>query len=267
MRHTRWVLSLGLVLAAAASAPAFQKDGCGSGDCSSCHTLTQDEAEQILDGLVHKVLSVGMSEVPGLWVAEVESKNKQRVPIYIDFSKRYVISGNILDAKTRENVTRRRVIEMNRIDPSVIPLDDAIVIGDPSAEHKIIVFTDPACPYCRKLHPELAKAVARRPDLAFYVKMFPLRKTSHAQAKTLVCTRSAELLDAAMAGRKLPPPECETDQLEKNVQLGRSLGVRSTPTLVFPDGRVIPGAKTADKILLLLDEGSPRAAPGPAAKR
>ncbi len=267
MRHIRWALSLSLVLIAAAPAAAFQKDGCGAGDCSSCHTLTKDEATEILDGLVHKVLSVGMSEVPGLWIAEVEGKNKQRVPVYIDFSKRYVISGTILDAKTRENLTRRRVIEMNRVDPSVIPLDDAIVIGDPSAGQKIIVFTDPECPYCRKLHPELSKAVERRPGLAFYVKMFPLRKSSRAKAKTLVCTRSPELLDAAMAGRALPPPDCETDQLDKNVELGRSLGVRSTPTLVFPDGRVIPGAKTADKILLLLDEAPPLPAPAPAAKR
>ncbi len=267
MRGIKWVLSLLLVLAAAAPVPAFQKDGCGSGECSSCHTLTRDEAEEILGGLVHKVLSVGPSEVPGLWVAEVESKKKQRVPVYIDFSKRYVISGNILDAKTRENVTRRRVIQMNRIDPSVIPLDDAIVIGDPSAGQKIVVFTDPECPYCRKLHPELSKAVERRPGLAFYVKIFPLPKSSRAKALTLVCTRSPELLDAAMAGRPLPEAECETDQLDRNVELGRSIGVRSTPTLVFPDGRVIPGAKTADRILLLLDEGSPPAAPGPGAKR
>ena len=98
--------------------------------------------------------------------------------------------------------------------------------------------------------------VERRPGVAFYVKMFPIKKTSREKAKTIVCTRSLELLDRAMEGKEIPPPDCETDQIEKNLQLGRSIGVRSTPTLVFPDGRVIPGAKPADKILLLLDEAA-----------
>ncbi len=261
MRSTMFLALVVLTAGVAAPASAFVQDGCGAGDCRSCHSLSKNEAENILKGLVHEVLSVEFSDVPGLWVVDVEDQRGRRGPVYIDFSKRYVITGNVLEVATRENLTRRRMIDLNRIDPSRIPLDDALVIGDPAAEKKIVVFTDPDCPYCRKLHPELRKVVERRPDVAFYVKMFPIKKTSREKAKTIVCANSLELLDRAMEGREIPPPDCQTDQIEKNLEFGRSIGVRSTPTLVFPDGRVIPGAKPADKILLLLDEGA-----GPARK-
>ena len=42
--------------------------------------------------------------------------------------------------------------------------------------------------------------------------------------------------------------------IDENLRVGREIGVRSTPTLVFPGGRVMPGFKTAEKIADLLEE-------------
>ncbi|MEN8687266.1 MAG: thioredoxin fold domain-containing protein [Desulfuromonadales bacterium] len=36
--------------------------------------------------------------------------------------------------------------------------------------------------------------------------------------------------------------------------LARELGIRSTPTLVMPDGRVIPGYRKAEAILTIIGE-------------
>ncbi|MEW6488636.1 MAG: DsbC family protein [Thermodesulfobacteriota bacterium] len=253
MRTSSVVVSLLLALAAAGSAQAFPKESGAAGDCSACHTLGREEAETLLKGLPLKVLGVEPSEVPGQWEVDVESGQGQKGPVYVDFSKKYLFSGNLLNLVTKENLTQRRMIELNRVDFAKIPLNDAIVIGDPAAPNKVAVFTDPDCPYCRKLHPVLAETAEKRKDVAFYVKIYSINPKSYDKAKAIACAKSSALLDDAMAGKEIAVPEgCEPAQLEANLALGRSLGVRSTPTLVFPDGSVVPGAKTAEQILQAL---------------
>ncbi|RJQ50462.1 MAG: DsbC family protein [Desulfobacteraceae bacterium] len=236
-------------------APAFVKDGCGSGQCTDCHSLTKEEAGKLLDGMVTEVLEVKLSEVPGLWVVDVTQKDR-KIPIYIDFSKKFIISGSIVRLATREDVTKERFINLNRIDPALIPLEDAVVIGDRTALHKIIVFDDPECSYCRKIHPEMKKVVADHPEIAFFIKMFPLKihPTAYQKAKAIVCDKSAELLDQSLAGNELPAPSCETDQIDRNIKLAEEIHIESTPTLIYPDGRVIPGYKPAEQIVELLSK-------------
>ncbi|WP_461393664.1 DsbC family protein [Deferrisoma sp.] len=236
------------------SALAFMTDGCGSGKCSDCHTLTQKEAEAALGKLVDKVLGVREAAVPGMWEVDVE-KRGQKLPVFLDYSKRFVITGDVIDLEKMTSVTRERYIDLNRIDPSVIPLEDAVVIGDPEAPTRIVVFDDPECPFCKKLHPEMKKVVQKRPDVAFFIKMLPLKIHPNARkkAQAIICAKSAQMLEDSLAGKPIPDPTCETDQIEKNEALAKQIGVRSTPTLVFPDGRVVPGYKDAATILSYLD--------------
>lgn len=237
-------------------ASAFMADGCGAGECKDCHTMSREEATTLLADKVDKVIDVRFSKVPGLWSVDVSRKG-QTVPVYIDFSKKFLIAGTVLQLSNNTDITRERMINLNRIDISTIPLDDALLLGAADAKEKIIVFTDPECSFCRKLHGELEKVVASRPDIAFFIKMFPLSIHPKAfdKAKTIVCEKSLTYLEESLAGKDIPAPTCETNAVSENIALGRRIGVRSTPTLVYPDGRVIPGYKTEDKIIGLLESG------------
>jgi thiol:disulfide interchange protein DsbC len=248
----RFLLVVGLLLCTS-TGYGFQKDGCGSGNCLDCHSLSREQAAVLLKGKVDDVLSVKISEVPGLWALEVVLQGKT-LPLYLDFSKKFIISGTVIRLQDGENMTPQPPVET--VDVKSIPLDDAIILGDPKAPHKIIVFDDPQCPFCQKLHPEMEHIVMTRRDIAFYIKMFPLQShpTSFEKAKTIICTKSAKLLAESLAGKPLPPPVCETDQVEQNIKLGEKLHINSTPTLIFPDGRVFPGYKPADAILSILEK-------------
>lgn len=114
-------------------------------DCSKCHTLSNDEATTLLKELGPgiKVLEVIAAPVKGMWEIDVESGGKKGA-IYLDFSKKYIISGAIVSLKDKRNLTQERMSEINKVDVSQIPLDDALVMGDKSAKHKVIVFDDPA---------------------------------------------------------------------------------------------------------------------------
>lgn len=247
-------LPLFFILILAAPGYAMTAGGCGAGQCNECHSLSVEEAASLLQkGGVERVLSVDFAEMPGVWVVEVE-KDRKKYPLYIDFSKSYVVAGNIIRLKDGRNVTQTRMSELNRVDVSKIPLDDALVLGRPEAKKRVIVFTDPECPYCKKLHAELKDVVQRDPEVAFLIKLFPLKMhpNAYSASKSIVCSKSTELLEASFAGKPVPPPICETPVVDETLALVGELGIRSTPTLVMPDGRVLPGFKKADDILNLL---------------
>lgn len=113
-------------------------------NCTRCHKITNNEIVRLLKEIVPnaKVLEVHPSPVKGLWEIAIETKGQKGI-LYFDFSKKYIISGSILDIKTKANLTQERFAEINKVDVSQIPLDDALVMGNKDAKHRIIVFDDP----------------------------------------------------------------------------------------------------------------------------
>ena len=246
-----------LLFFAVPAAHSAMAEGCASGACTDCHSLTRDEAVKIFGSTVDNVLSVGLSPVGGLWEVDVEKEGK-RWPIYVDFSKQYLISGQILHVGTKKNLTGNRFLSMNRVDVSQIPLSGAIVVGKKDAKRRIIVFDDPNCPHCAKLHQTAKGIVAKNPDVAFFVRPFPRNNDRETREKALsiVCAGTVRALEDAFAGKPLPEGTCGSKAVDESIQLAQRFNIRLTPTMIFPDGRVIPGALESVDILSLLDEGA-----------
>ncbi len=120
---------------------AFAK---GEHDCSKCHTLTEEGAKELLSNFVPdvKVLGVKPGPITGVWEVTLDTAGKKGL-IYIDFSKKYLISGSFIDAKTKQNITKERFDSLNKVDVSEIPLGDALLLGKKDAKIKVIVFDDP----------------------------------------------------------------------------------------------------------------------------
>ena len=257
-----------LVLIASTDAAAFMKDGCGGGACADCHSLTREEAGKILGGVVDNVLSVSDSPVGGLWLMEVE-KDGKRGPLYIDFSKDFVFSGQILQISSMTNVTGSRTAALSRVDPSTIPLAGALLVGMKTAKQKVIVFSDPDCHFCGKLHTELKAAVAKDPDVAFYVKLYSRNgnPASTRKAIALVCSKSEALLAEAYEGKAVPsaPATCKDTTVAETARVAEQLTIRGTPTLVLPDGRIVRGYRDAETLERMLREKP--AAPKPTSRK
>ena len=246
-----------LILLPSTSYP-FKSDVGTDKQCSKCHSITALDAKETLKDIVDEVHAIELSVVPGLYIIDATGKNGKRGVIYMDFGKSYIISGSFMSIADRKNVTQREMLQLHRTDISTIPLTDSIVIGNPGARTKMILFTDPQCPFCRKFHPELKKVVAADPDVAIFIKMLPLASLhpdSPRIAKSILCAGSLQLLEDSFADKEVPDPTCESDAVEKTIQLARDLGIGSTPTLILPDGRIAPGFRRAEEILELLKEG------------
>lgn len=245
-----------------ASAFMPEGEGCGAGRCVDCHDLSRAEANEILKQIDGDVLSVSNAEVPGLWRVNMKMNGKTW-PLYLDYSKSYLISGNIIQLDSRENLTESHYRELNPVDIKTIPLDDALLLGDPQAKTQVVVFTDPYCPYCSKLHQEMKKALEVRPDIAWQIKLLPIKKGSREAAETILCDKSLDLLEAAFSGRQLPAATCNNSPIDLTLKIAQDMGLRSTPTLIMPNGQILPGYKNLEHLLRVIDENTPAGTASP----
>ncbi len=216
-------------------------------------TMTMERATELLNGIQGEVVSVKAAEIPGFIQVGMKMQG-QTVPLYIDQSGTYLFSGNVIDLQQRKNLTEEHFRALNPIDLSQIPLDDALTLGQADAAQQIIVFTDPDCPYCSKMHKVLLDAVKADTSLVFQIKVTPLKESSYQTAKTIICNSSMEQLEQAFAGKSLSVTECDSKALDDNLALARTLGIRGTPTLILPNGQMFPGYYPLEELLKLIND-------------
>jgi thiol:disulfide interchange protein DsbC len=113
-------------------------------ECSRCHTLHKDEARDLLKSVIPDVviLDVRLSPMKGVWEVDFESRGRKEI-VYVDFLKRHFFYGALISIPEKKNLTQERFIELNKVDVSQIPLENALVLGDPRARIRVVVFTDP----------------------------------------------------------------------------------------------------------------------------
>jgi thiol:disulfide interchange protein DsbC len=233
------------------------KEGCG-GDCASCHSLSIKEANALVKGLGGRVTQVKFPAMRGVWELDMESNGKKGVA-YVDYGKKHIIPGPIFSLATKKPIGdgAQQAAAVTKVNPALLTPANSIVLGNPQGKKRLYVFTDPDCPFCAKLHGELKKLIAMDPSVAIYIKLFPLKMhpTAYDKSRVILQGSSAKLLDDAFAKVALPAPGPSTPSkgIDDNIKLAGKLGINSTPTLIFSDGRVMAGAKTAAEIQALLD--------------
>jgi thiol:disulfide interchange protein DsbC len=234
-----------------ATAHAKTLGNCGS-NCIECHSLTPAEAKSILKNL-GDVKSVQLSPVKGLWELSLERDGKQAL-VFMDFAKKHLIAGPVFEIlpDSQSSTPPLQKNEDRKVDISSIPLTDALFMGNPMGRNRIFVFTDPECPFCARQHAELKKLVAMDNSVAVYIKLFPLKlhPKAYDKARVILGSNSLDMLDRAFRGEKLPEPGIKDarEPVDKTLQVAESLGIKGTPALVLPDGRVITGFRDAGEI-------------------
>lgn len=229
----------------------------------SCSSLKEADIRQVLSKLnapATEIISIEDSPFAGLCEVAIALGNKGNPQIfYLDLSTRYIIIGSMIDVASGTNRTAEKAKNIRdgfRIDTSSIPLEDALILGDRKASRRVIVFTDPDCPYCSSLHKTIKQIAAKRKDIAFYIKLFPLsfHKEAYGKSKSILCSKSLKMLEDAFDKKEIPKATCKTDVVDKTIKLAESLGISGTPTMILPDGRIVPGALAEEELLKRIDE-------------
>ncbi len=154
-----------------------------------------------------------------------------------------------IDARTKQNLTENRVNERNMIRFDSLPFERAIKVVEGDGSRKLAVFTDPDCPYCKRLEEEL-KSVS---NVTMYLFMYPLKNLhpdAERHAKAIWCSENnAQVWTAWVLDRKEPENKtCKDDPVNANLELGKKLNLSGTPTLYFEDGSREGGALPAAEL-------------------
>lgn len=116
----------------------------GEQDCTKCHTMNADQAKEVLKDFIPdvKILEILPGPIAGLWEVDVDAGGRKAV-VYVDFSKKKVVAGNVFDMAKRVNLTKESFDKINKVDLSLIPYDKALLMGSKDAKFKVAVFDDP----------------------------------------------------------------------------------------------------------------------------
>jgi len=248
--HKTIVAAAILALLLSSQAGAFPSPKGGSSDCASCHKLDKKEADELIKKLNPALAAadVKQSPVQGLWQIEVDAGDGKRGALLLDYAKKHLIVLSQL-------ISVDAIGKPRKTDFSKLPFKDAVVLGARSAKKKVVVFTDPDCPYCRKLHEEMKQVVEKRKDIAFYLILYPLpmHKESYKKAQAILCEKSTSLLDDAFSGKNMPEPACGKELVEKNLAHAKQLEINGTPTIIREDGTMLSAFLPADKLIEWVD--------------
>jgi thiol:disulfide interchange protein DsbC len=182
-----------------------------------------------------KVESVRKTSLLGLY--EVRSGNEL---FYTDEKVSLVFDGNIIDTKTRQNLTQERLNKLSAIKFSDLPLEFAVKTVKGDGKRVFATFEDPNCGYCKKL----AKELQTMNNVTIYTFLLPiLSRDSAEKSRAVWCAadRSKAWNDLMVNGTVPAAGTCDAP-IEKVLALAQKYNVRGTPTIFLPNGERIPGA-------------------------
>ncbi|MBB5019239.1 thiol:disulfide interchange protein DsbC [Chitinivorax tropicus] len=192
-----------------------------------------------------KIDSVANTPISGLYEVVV---NKRDI-VYVDREAKYLMDGNLVDLSVRKSLTEERAADLRRVDFGTLPFDDAIKVVKGKGERKLAVFSDPDCPFCKRLEASLKDM----DNVTIYTFLYPLAQLHpDAPRKSALVWCAADRVsawNALMHEGKLPEGEgkCDTP-LAKIASLAEQYGISGTPGIVFPNGKLVPGAISREQI-------------------
>lgn len=213
---------LSLNLASAATADAIK-------------SALQDKTGLIAD-------TVSPSPVKGFWEGSIGENI-----LYISDDARFIFTGTLLNADTRENLTQRSMKRLAKDRWKHWPLKDAVKQVFGNGERQLVVFSDANCTYCRQME----KVYANVNNLTVYTFIMPMLQGS-ANADQIVCAKDqAKAWHDWMLRHQRPGSVlagCDTSVLQRNMELAVRNNVRGAPTMFFPNGTRLNGAISAEQL-------------------
>lgn len=149
--------------------------------------------------------------------AILKKENRQITQKMVWFSNGQVVTKELFDLKSSK--------DMNEF--VSIPFKDEyynksnLIYGNENAKHKVVIFSDPLCPFCRQFVPEAVEYMKKDPNkFAIYYYHFPLESLHPAAVELTKAAVALELKGAKDVVLNLYKVEVDPKERKNEVILG-----------------------------------------------
>ena len=186
--------------------------------------------------------------VPGMY--EVELSDDQY--LYVTEDVRYMLLGNLYElaeegvvaiTEGRRRTKRLRLMTEDAAEEALaFPPEDDV-------KASVLVFTDTDCGYCRRMHTAIDEYQAHGIEVRYLA--YPRAGVGSATYDNMVSAWCADdpkdALTALKRGEDIPPKSC-VNPVAEQYELGRKVGITGTPSILLPDGDLLPGLVSAEQL-------------------
>ena len=223
----------------------------------SCYAFSSEELKLQLE---KKLPDIDIGEIRKLDDSSMYEVILNDDLFYVDGEIKYIIRGDLIEISSLKNISAERKKELEVIKNKKLeipfdnyPLEHAIKINEAQGPNKVIYFADPYCGYCKKFDKEV---ISKLKDTTVYLFLYPIlsEKSIHTSEHIYCSENQAKTwIDFIISGVAPAKKKCETP-IEDIMAFGKKMKIRGTPTLIFANGKRVPGALSYDQFQKILKE-------------
>lgn len=198
-----------------------------------------DAIKQRLASIVPDMSQVTIAETPMPGVLQVRIGGDI---VYMSEDGRYLFQGRVIDMDTQIDLTDAAMSGVRKEQLAALDEADFVTFGNSEAEYDVLVFTDPDCGFCRRLHEKMDEYEAA--GIRIHYLAFPRAGVGSETYNKMVSVWCAEdrqgAMDIAKGGGTPPRASCD-NPVDVQYRMGQTLGVTGTPSILTFNGDIIPG--------------------------
>lgn len=175
---------------------------------------------------------------------------KGSIIAYISDDGRYLMQGDVIDLEGEINLTEISRNTARRDLVTALDDDQVIKFSPTEVKHKITVFTDTDCTYCRRLHSQIDEYLAHGIEVRYllYPRNGPASPSWNTAEQVWCASDRNEALTAAKLDHKFQTVACDASAIQDSYVLGKEIGLAGTPAIVLEDGTLIGGYMPPDAL-------------------
>lgn len=242
-----WRAARALLLACVICGPALALDEGKDAELETVRDRVQKLLPEVGRENVHRAAAPGLFEI-----------QRGMAFSYVMADARYLLRGDLIDLQSGLVLTEvsRRAARAQVLRGLA---EHAIAFEPPAGRtrHTVVIFIDVDCHYCRALHREVPAMNAQ--GIAVRYLFYPRegeRSPAFEHAQNVYCAPDPRAaLDTVFSGHSLEKPssDCENPVAEQYAS-ALALGVKGTPMMVLPDGRIVYGEIGANALTEMLEK-------------
>ena len=195
-----------------------------------------------------KIESIEKSIFPGIY--KVFYGDLQ--PLYVSEDGKLFIYGDMFQISENEilNITDKEIAyKRNEI---LKELDQSTLISflSDKESHRITVFTDVDCGYCRKLHDQIGEynKLGISIDYAAYPRSGIGTNAFTKMVSAWCSVNPHKALTDLKKGKEINVKFCENQPIAKHYTIGKKIGISGTPAIITSSGELLPGYISPDEL-------------------